>query len=208
MNTINVNARYLAALLDFAPKGDVNHYMHGANIKTGPTGAVGYATDGHAMLVIRLDTEFHHDNWLFAPSCWKIPAALGKAMCRVPLSSATEGDALTSTLELPGTTLTWQGTAHRVPDIDRVIPRSVSGELAAFSPELVQKLYKAGRALGEKFTPQIVHNGPTGAALVQFDDPNVFGVIMPMKEDLHKEPPAWYTAPDGLAAAPAHVEAA
>lgn len=191
--TIEIRSSYLRALLEFAPKKDIRYSMNGAHFKCGPSGVIGYASDGAGMLVIRVSDAPHADGWMFAPSSWKVPRSKGDPL--VWLDNEVEDGMLSATLRHLNGSLTYSDMKPTAPDFDRVIPREVSLEAAAFYRAKVEMFYAAAKVLNHhSMTPFIVPNGQS-AALVQFGDPNVFGILMPMRAEIEVSPPEWFRAP-------------
>lgn len=98
---------------------------------------------------------------------------------------------------MPDASLTWRAgdtgviSGPRIARWERTVPLKVSGEPAAFNPDFIATLNKAAGILGHRVGQRIKPNG-TSAALVAFDDPAVFGVIMPMRATLFDTPPEWF----------------
>lgn len=190
MNTLTIDHETLRALIEFAPKKDVRPYMRGAHIVASRRGVIGYACTGGSMLVVRIDDQPRPDGWCFAPAEWKLLKGFGS----VELSTCLHDDgSVASRLELGGVKLEWRGNARQI-DFDRVVPSQVSMVPAAYDPELIARLHKAGKTLGAGYGPFITPNGPECAALANYKSGKAFGVIMPMRGDLAATPPEWFTA--------------
>lgn len=98
----------------------------------------------------------------------------------------------------------------KFPNIPRVFPRTTSGEVAQFDPELIAAFTKAAKVLGATYKGlaqvAIAHNGrrtpddknDTGlhAALVSLGHRQDYtGVIMPMTGEAPTAPPSWALSP-------------
>ena len=194
MTTLTLHAEHLRALLTVA--SDAKKYprrqLYGAHFHAGRRGVIGMATTGTYMLVIQCSAIPAPDNYWFAPGCWKVPKD-----GTVELANSGEGESFTASLAYPGGALSWRqddasgSMGMRFESWERSVPREVSGEPAAFNPDFLGALNKAAGILGHRNGPRIKSNG-TGPALVAFDDPFVFGVIMPMRAELLDAPPEWF----------------
>jgi hypothetical protein len=91
----------------------------------------------------------------------------------------------------------------KYPDWRKVVPLTVSGEVAQFNAEYVGAFGKVHKLLGSKYSPVIRHNGDSAARVVLTGD--AVGVIMPMRGDPQPlDNPSWLVTPP----APAVAEAA
>jgi hypothetical protein len=109
-------------------------------------------------------------------------------------------DGLTGTITaVTGATINFSAIDGKFPDIQRVIPHRVSGEVAQFRPALLERFAKAAKLLGSKNQLiHVAHNGDS-ASLVHLDvNANFVGVVMPFRSfagDESKSPPAWAINP-------------
>ena len=202
MDTLTLQSDHLRALLLVAAesKHDLRRYLYGAHFHAGPRGVIGMATNGCYMLVMWCSAIPAPDGYWFAPGCWKVPK--GGA---VELANTGKGESFAASLAHPGGALAWRAadsnvtSSTRLENWESTVPRTVSGEPAAFNPDFLGTLNKAAGILGHRAGPRIKSNG-TGPALVAFDHPFVFGVIMPMRAELLDEPPEWFAPRMAVAA--------
>jgi hypothetical protein len=75
----------------------------------------------------------------------------------------------------------------KFPDIDRVWPRTVSGEAGQYDPEYLADIGKACKLLGVKYGGTLIQNGPTDAALIVLRH-DFAGLLMPMRKDINVVP--------------------
>ena len=176
---MNIPAKYLKAALLFASKKDVRYYLNGVlfEILNGQARLV--ATDGNMLGVFQLGECSIPDTQIIIPR-EKIEVIKLKA----DEVTLRPGDGKTCAIVYAGNEYTFTAIDARFPDYRRVIPSGVmSGESAQFSSELIVVLDKAYKVLNpssKRGTPYISHNGLRGA-LVDLNDDNFLGVIMPLK---------------------------
>lgn len=199
---ITIQTNYLRALMAVAPKKDVRYYLNGVRIETGEFGAIGVATDGHIMVVIRLDEEPRPESVVFAPNVWKLTGIKDAEVTLTYSPPVGESDAR-CTLDYSGGQLVAAVQEGRFPDWRRVAPQSVSLVSAAIDSTLIARLDTVAKMLAKHAAAIVSHNGPENPALVSFTRyDNVFGVVMPMRHEQLTAPPAWAipTAPQQAAA--------
>lgn len=193
MTTITCETKHLRALLSVAPKKDIRTTMNGVHFETGPSGIVAFVSNGHYMLVARLSEEPLPEGKIFLPNGkWNIPA---KGHVEIT-NTLDDNDMLAISLRYGD----WEQRANMpqvtMPPYRSAIPKSVSGEPGHFNPDYIALLAKAGKTAGWG-QPQLTSNGFTRAALVQYKSPDVFGVIMPLREEvILKSPPGWFNPAD------------
>ena len=177
---MNIPSKYLKAALLFAPKKDVRRYcLNGVLFEALNGQARLVATDGNMLGVFRLGECSLPDTQIIIPcECLEtIKLKYGEVTLR-------PGDGKTCALVYAGEEYTFTAIDARFPDYRRVIPSGVmSGESAQFSSELIVVMGKAYKVLNPSSKwnmPYISHNGLRGA-LVDLNDDNFLGVIMPLK---------------------------
>lgn len=193
---INLKALKVAAL--FVSNEETRYYLKGVCVESRPDGFVFTATNGHYLTMVRHD---YLDNQVM--QSWQpfiIPISLIE---RVKLSRHCDiadldlnGDAIS--INYMGATYTENRVDGCFPDARRVIPASVSGEVAQFNPAYIALFGKAKALIkgskGENLIT-IAHNGGS-PALVDFvpedADFQGFGVLMPYRAaECLTAPPAW-----------------
>ena len=186
---MNIPSKYLKAALLFASKKDVRYYLNGVLFEVLNGQARLVATDGKMLGVFRLGECSLPDTQIIIPR-EKIEVIKLKA----DEVTLRPGDGKTCALVYAGNEYTFTAIDARFPDYRRVIPSGVmSGESAQFSSELIVVLDKAYKVLNPSSkwnTPYISHNG-SSSALVDLNDDNFLGVIMPIKPTRSLRTEAW-----------------
>jgi len=181
---MELTANEIKALKVFAGKDPIGRaYLHAITVVANDDGgAIACASDGHrALLLYKEDAGLPAGRY-----CIPLKYVGGKLRGREAAVQITYLDRLYVAYD--GVTAPLEG-APTAPDLLRIVPEKVSGELAQFDPNYVgdvakvQKLLKAKRAA-------IAHNGD-GPALLDFGRPNAFGLLMPLKCELNDSAPAW-----------------
>ena len=179
---MNIPAKYLKAALLFASKKDVRYYLNGVLFEVLNGQARLVATDGQILGVFQLGECSLPDTQIINPrDCHEtIKPKAGEVALR-PVNGRT------CALVYAGDEYTFTAIDARFPDYRRVIPSGVaSGESAQFSSELIVVLDKAYKVLNPSSKwnmPYISHNGSRSGALVDLNDDNFLGVIMPLNLD-------------------------
>lgn len=176
---MNIPAKYLKAALIFAAKKDVRYYLRGVLFEVQNGQARLVATDGQILGVFQLGECSLPDTQIIIPR-----ERLETIKLKADEVTLRPGDGKTCALVYAGDEYTFTAIDGRFPDYRRVIPSGVmSGESAQFSSELIVVLDKAYKVLNPSSKwnmPYISHNGLSGA-LVDLNDDNFLGVIMPLK---------------------------
>lgn len=176
---MNIPAKYLKAALLFAPKKDARYYLNGVLFETLHGQARLVVTDGHILGVFRLGECSLPDTQIIIPrECLEtIKLKYGEVTLR-------PGDGKTCALVYSDDEFTFTAVDGRFPDYRQAIPSGeMSGESAQFSSELIVVMGKAYKVLNPSSKwnmPYISHNGLRGA-LVDLNDDNFLGMIMPLK---------------------------
>jgi len=193
---INLKALKVAAL--FVSSDETRYYLMGVCVESRPDGFVFTATNGHYLTMCRHDYLDGQTMQSWAP--FIIPISL---IDRVKLSRHCNvadldlnGDAIS--INYMGATYTENRVDGSFPDARRVVPASVSGEVAQFNPAYIALFGKAKALIkgskGENLIT-IAHNGGS-PALVDFvpsdADFQGFGVLMPYRAaECLTAPPTW-----------------
>ncbi len=218
--SVAVPQNCLAALLLFAAKNDIRPYLNGLLLEVYPRHAILIATDGHMLGAARIrdqktagvrgpDTPIKQivlkNEWLsdIKPSrkgaTQSVTFTIG---AELPTKDEESEILRPITIWREGQARTVQAEVRRPLEWERTVPRQCSGVIAQFDPRFVARLGNAYAALhgidknrGLPIPVLIAHNGGA-AALVDFNDPDFFGVLMPMRGDVRDNnplltPPAW-----------------
>jgi len=193
---INLKALKVAAL--FVSSDETRYYLKGVCVESRPDGFVFTATNGHYLTMVRHDYMDGQVMQSWAP--FIIPISLIERVklsrhCDVADLDLFDGEV---TIRYMGASYTENRVDGSFPDARRVVPNSVSGEVAQFNPAYIA-LYGKARSMvtGKRDNNMITvsHNGGS-PALVNFmpddQDFQAFGVLMPCRTDKPMSaPPAW-----------------
>jgi len=196
---MQINLKALKAINLFASKEETRYYLNGVNLRFEAGFIYMEATNGHYYSVIRHKIEETQD----LPNVI-VPRSLIE---KIKLDRKW-GDFAEYTLENDKVTIDYAGVTYRegrvdatYPDTKRIVPETVSGEIAQFNYDFSALFVKAGKMLGREIIT-IGHNGGS-PALVDWlpEDFEGFGVLMPMRtSDALKASPAWSRYPKSNAA--------
>lgn len=182
--TIQIEARHLAAAIHSAGKHDLRYYLNAVYIEATETETRTTATEGHVCITLR--------------SVHNAPNVLGDAPLvtvllprdvveRVIKSTRGKG-AVTLSRDVSGWKLVDAFTSHsffpvdgKFPDYRSIFPRTTSGEIAQYDPELLMRFKKAAKALGVKWVVNIEHNGSAAARITLNATSEFCGVVMPVR---------------------------
>lgn len=197
-----IPADTIKALLVIAAKKDVRSYLNSVCIDVRASDAVAVATDGHKMLAVALTVT--DDAPALVPGRYIIrrESLEGvKAVLKRPILVTIDPTARAATINNGSAATTTPLMDATYPDWRKVVPLTVSGEVAQFNADYIGAFGKVQTLLGGKYSPAILHNGDSAARVVLAGD--AVGVIMPMRGQPHLENPAWLVTPTAPAAAEA-----
>ena len=216
---IEINARLLKAVALAATNSESRYYLRGVYVEFFADHLTLTATDGHKLIAgrqVRVDTgagdSAAGQAGIILPLDMVEKIKLGrKAPDHATLSFDAKGDSLQARflqLRFDAVTLSGFEVEASYPAARRVAPVSITGETAAFDPEILITFTKAAKlthnSIGNPATPVVHHNGlspalvswlPTGT----LPGCEAFGVAMPMRvQGDFKELPrtGWFTGAD------------
>ena len=214
---IEINARLLKAVALAVTKTETRYYLNGVYVEFFADHITLTATDGHKLIAgrqVRVDTgsgdSAAGEAGIILPLDMIDKIKLSrKAPDYATLSFDAKGDNLQARflhLKFDATTQSGFEVEASYPSARRVAPVSITGEQAAFDPEILITFTKAaklvhGSTVGAPATPVVHHNG-LSPALVSWLAADVlpgcqaFGVAMPMRvQDEYIDLPdvAWFT---------------
>lgn len=196
-----IPADTIKALLVIAAKKDIRGYLKSVCIDVRATDAVAVGCDGHKLLALPLTLA--DDAPALVPGQYIITReALEsvKPVLQRPITVTIDPIARTATLDNSSAVTSSPLMDATYPDWRKVVPLTVSGEVAQFNAEYVGAFGKAHKLLGGMYSPVIRHNGDNAARVVLAGD--AVGVIMPMRGDPQPlDNPAWLVTPDAPAPA-------
>lgn len=208
MNTISVPVRFLQAAAITAAKNDVRYYLNSILIDIMPGAFRIVSTDGHRISAFHVDCA---DMARFAPA--QIIAPLSALKGIKPAKGCFDcflsydpdnlmGECRIAALK--DSDRVFHPMDAKYPDYSRVLPREVSGKLAAeddFNADYIADFKRMAEILGARKKGQFAHAGvypnDKGPAAVLIPNcPEFYGAVMPMR--LEKSPfeaPSWYVKP-------------
>ena len=192
-----INLKALKAVALFCSKDETRYYLKGVNLQFRSDHVIMCATNGHMLSVIRQRFADPLDN--------PIPDTIVpiELIDRIKLHKSIDYaelyvDGRRISITYIGATYQDGAIDGSFPDFRRVIPASVSGEIAQFDPQYITTFAKAKALLSGIKAPlvPISHNGLSPALIdwVSCDDTHVsgFGVLMPVRNQvLMTAPPSW-----------------
>jgi hypothetical protein len=198
---IEINARLLKAVALAATNSESRYYLRGVYVEFFADHITLTATDGHKLIAgrqVRVDTgpgdSAAGQPGIIIPLEMVDKIKLGrKAPDYATLAFESKGDNLQArflNVRFDGTTQSGFEVEATYPAARRVAPVSITGEAAAFDPEILITFTKAAKlthnAIGAPATPVVHHNG-LSPALVSWlsagalSGCEAFGVAMPMR---------------------------
>ena len=222
---IEINARLLKAVALAATNSESRYYLRGVFVEFFADHLTLTATDGHKLIAgrqMRFDTEpgdsAAGQAGIILPLDMIDKIKLSrKAPDHATLSFDAKGDNFAARflqLRFDATTQSGFEVEASYPAARRVAPVSITGETAAFDPEILITFSKAAKlthnAIGNPSTPVVHHNGLSPAlvswlAVGALPGCEAFGVAMPMRvQGDFKELPdvAWFTGAAAYKATP------
>lgn len=217
---IEINARLLKAVALAATNSESRYYLRGVYVEFFSDHITLTATDGHKLIAgrqVRVDTgsgdSAAGQAGIILPLDMVDKVKPGrKSPDYATLSFDAKGDNLQARflqLKFDAVTLSGFEVEASYPAARRVAPVSITGETAAFDPEILITFTKAaklvyGSTVGAPATPVVHHNGLSPAlvswlAAGALPGCEAFGVAMPMRvQGDFKELPrtGWFTGAD------------
>lgn len=201
----SIPADTIKALLTIAAKKDVRGYLNSICIDVRESDAVAVATDGHKLLAVALTLADDAPALVSGRYIIRREALESvKPVLKRSITVTIDPTARAATIDNGSAATTTPLMDATYPDWRKVVPLTVSGEVAQFNADYIGAFGKVQTLLGGKYSPGILHNGNAAARVVLTGD--AVGVIMPMNGQPHLENPDWLITP--TAPAPATAEAA
>lgn len=180
----------LKAMLPIAATSDWRYYLNGVRVLAEPGCTSMEATNGHIAAIHRQEVaeglnQGFVDVILPLDKVKMLLAACSKGLLQVPVTvTPIEGHKLKHRVDAPNAGMNFESIDGAFPDLIRMIPTKLNGEVAHFNPDLTGAFAKSAKALGSR--PEAVaigHNG-TGPALVSVGrDSEFLGIITPLRAD-------------------------
>lgn len=181
-----ISRKYLKALEITAAQQDIRDYLISVHFIATKKATYAVSTDGHRMGIVNftVDNEFldcEHLELTVPLNAIKAIKHQAKRADDLIVIEKTGEHWLVNDIIL-NVASGFRPIEARFPDVQRVIPKETSGEVAQFNAEYIGDFAKISKVLGLKYPhPVISHNG-NAAALVEFEgEPSWFGVVMPAR---------------------------
>ena len=159
-----------------AAKNDVRYYLNGVMVRNGEVAA----TNGHMLLLIKSDDIKSDGEYIIDNDTFKMILTAHKGIKGYTHIWVVDSVAITGKSKIHITPVD-----GKFPDINRVIPKEPSGEIAHFNAEYLLACQKAnGEFLGGKYHwVKLQHNGQAGSKFESEDEDGnkLIGVVMPVR---------------------------
>lgn len=196
MPALTLTRGTIRALLTIAPTTDVRYYLNGARVKTDARGTIVEATDGHAMIRVRVDAAPAPITSTIIPRAL-LEGAAGKGrktLLDVVQVDITSDGTITLT-EPDGTVRTGKAIDGTYPDTDKVtpLPDITAIEPAQFNPTLLARVHAALQLLGaDERDIQVRQHGMKPSLVTAAAVPDALAIIMPWRQS-DAALPSWAT---------------
>ena len=181
---ITIDYAIIKALLTAAPKKDMRYYLNGICVDASKDTVVLVATDGHMMLSFPVSADAIEDriNGQFIIDRVDLdaikPAKAGKHTLPLIIEVDDKGYTISGATKAVNTLVD-----GKFPDWRRVVPQTLSGELAQFNLELLSRINDIRKVLGQdEYATTIHHNGRSCARVTGLKH-DALMMLMPMRND-------------------------
>ena len=181
---ITIDYAIIKALLTAAPKKDIRYYLNGICVDASKDTVVLVATDGHMMLSFPVSADAIEDriNGQFIIDRVDLdaikPAKAGKHTLPLIIEVDEKGYTISGATKAVNSLVD-----GKFPDWRRVVPQTLSGELAQFNLELLSRINDIRKVLGQdEYATTIHHNGRSCAQVTGLKH-HALLLLMPMRND-------------------------
>ena len=181
---ITIDYAIIKALLTAAPKKDTRYYLNGICVDATKDTVVLVATDGHMMLSFPVSDDAIEDriNGQFIIDRVDLdaikPAKAGKHTLPLVIEVDEKGYTISGATKAVNTLVD-----GKFPDWRRVVPQTLSGELAQFNLELLSRINDIRKVFGQdEYATTIHHNGRSCAQVTGLKH-HALMMLMPMRND-------------------------
>lgn len=198
--TATIRLQALAAIALVSSTEETRYYLNGVLLEIEPRTVTYVATDGHRLASHHHElAETDPDNTLLGdfiiPTEHCRPFKLTPTGLRLdPRATLSSTDGAVLELAYGVNAIRFAPIDGTFPDWRRVIPSTVDGVTAQYNAEYLAGLQKVGEILGAGKLPVLSHNGD-GPALVTWEDPMTFAVLMPHRTDAPAKRAPYWAAP-------------
>ena len=204
--TATIRLQALAAIALVSSTEEPRYYLNGVLLEIEPRTVTYVATDGYRLAAYRHElAENEPDNALLGdfiiPTEHCRPFKLTPTGLRLdPRATLSSTDGAVLELAYGVNAIRFAPIDGTFPDWRRVCPVTVDGKTAQFNPDLWASFKKLGEILGAGKLPVLSHNGD-GPALVTWENPMTFAVLMPHRTDAPAKHAPYWAAPRAAEAA-------
>lgn len=181
---ITIDYAIIKALLTAAPKKDMRYYLNGICVDATKDTVVLVATDGHMMLSfpISADAIENRINGQFIIDRVDLdaikPAKAGKHTLPLIIEVDDKGYTISGATKAVNSLVD-----GKFPDWRRVVPQTLSGELAQFNLDLLSRINDIRKVFGQdEYATTIHHNGRSCAQVTGLKH-HALLLLMPMRND-------------------------
>ena len=162
---------------------NIRYYLNGVHVSATATATRLTATDGHALGIHQSEQQNEGVDFVEMIISTDVIKLIKSASKNVDIVVIDTEDGITGTIgSITGAAVSFKAIDGKFPDVQRVMPKTISGETAQFQPYLLEKFSKASKLLGsKKGLINVAYNG-TSTALVKIDATQDFmGLVMPLR---------------------------
>lgn len=181
---ITIDYAIIKALLTAAPKKDIRYYLNGICVDASKETVVLVATDGHMMLCFPVSADDIEDRIEGQFIIDRVdldaikPAKAGKHTLPLVIEISDKGYTISGATKAVNTLVD-----GKFPDWRRVVPQTISGELAQFNLELLSRINDIRKVLGQDEYATTIHHNGRSCAQVSGLKHDALLMLMPMRSD-------------------------
>lgn len=181
---ITIDHAIIKALLTAAPKKDMRYYLNGICVDASKETVVLVATDGHMMLSFPVSADAIEDriNGQFIIDRVDLdaikPAKAGKHTLPLIIEVDDKGYTISGATKAVNTLVD-----GKFPDWRRVVPQTLSGELAQFNLELLSRIDDIRKAFGRGACDATIHHNGKSCAQITGLHPDALMLVMPCRSN-------------------------
>lgn len=179
---ITIDYAIIKALLTAAPKKDMRYYLNGICVDASKDTVVLVATDGHMMLSFPVSAHSIEDriNGQFIIDRVDLdaikPAKAGKHTLPLVIEVDEKGYTISGATKAVNTLVD-----GKFPDWRRVVPQTLSGELAQFNLEILSRVDDIRKTLGRGACDATIHHNGNSCAQVTGLHSDALLLVMPCR---------------------------
>lgn len=181
---ITIDYAIIKALLTAAPKKDIRFYLNGICVDATKDTVVLVATDGHMMLSFPVSADAIEDriNGQFIIDRVDLdaikPAKAGKHTLPLIIEVDEKGYTISGATKAVNTLVD-----GKFPDWRRVVPQTLSGELAQFNLELLSRINDIRKVFGRGACDATIHHNGKSCAQITGLHPDALMLVMPCRSN-------------------------